>query len=40
MNLLTDEQMARFLTDGYVVLRPAELSGAYHERMFGAVSNL
>lgn len=40
MNLLTDEQMARFLTEGYVVLRPAELSGAYHERMFGAVSNL
>lgn len=40
MNLLTDEQMARFLTDGYVVLQPAELSGAYHERMFGAVASL
>ena len=40
MNLLTDEQMARFLTDGYVVLQPAELSEAYHERMFGAVASL
>lgn len=40
MNLLTDQQMARFLIDGYVVLRPAELSGACHERAFGGVANL
>ena len=40
MNLLTDRQMAQFLTDGYVVLTPAELPGTYHEQMFAALADL
>ena len=40
MHLLDDEKMSRFLADGFLVLEPAELPGAYHREMFQAASDL
>ena len=40
MSLLDDDQMSRFLADGYLVLRPRELDAGFHGEMFRAASDL
>ena len=40
MSLLDDNQMSRFLADGYLVFQPEELGDGFHGEMFRAASDL
>ena len=40
MSLLDDDQMSRFLADGYVLLHPPEPTPGFHDAMFSAASDL